>query len=54
MAIVGVSPTGEPWETPPLPHHMHKSVSVDEEGEEEIPSYEEECQVPLLGNLPSG
>ena len=56
MAIVGVSPTGEPWESPPLPHHEHKAVSVEEEGDddEEIPSYEEECEVPLLGHLPAG
>ena len=53
MAIVGVSPTGEPWETPQPPHLTRGDVSVDEEVEDddEVPGYEEECHVPLL---PSG
>jgi hypothetical protein len=56
MAIVGVSPTGEPWESPPPSHLPRGAVSMEEEGEEddEIPCYEEECEVPLLGHLPAG
>jgi hypothetical protein len=55
MAIVGVSPTGEPWESPPLPHREAPPDTREEEGEEEGPGCEEEeCSVPLLGNLVSG
>ena len=56
MAIVGVSPTGEPWETPPLPHReAPPDDSREDEGEYEDPGCEEEeCSVPLLGNSASG
>lgn len=62
MAIVGVSPTGEPWESPraslspsPPPCQTEEVGEVEDE-DVEAPSgnEEEECAVPLLGRLPTG
>ena len=50
MAIVGVSPTGEPWNSPP---HTPSPVAAAEEEEEAGSSDDGEgCAVPLLGRLP--
>ena len=63
MAIVGVSPTGEPWESPraspspsPPPCQAEDEVGEVEDEDVEAPSEneEEECAVPLLGRLPTG
>jgi hypothetical protein len=53
MAIVRVSPTGEPWESPPS-SPLEPSVAADDGAEEEETPGDEDCQVPLLGSLATG